>query len=75
MNRAISLNHTRRQWVDLGILEDLCITRPETCGAIGAAVAFWMRITYSDSTYRGIMSSRGTGQFTRFVIVVGDDLR
>ena len=60
--------------MDLGILEDVCITRPETCSA--AAVAFWMRITYSDSTYRGIISSRGTGHtVTRFVIVVGDDLR
>ena len=49
------MNHARRQWVDLGILEEACISRPETCAS--AAVAFWMRINPADGTYHGIISS------------------
>ena len=69
MNTAVTLNHTRRQWVDLGILEDACITRPETCGAAGAAVAFWIRIdliTYDVAP--GIMSSYKNGPFSGMTI-------
>ena len=59
MNDAISLDHTRNQWVDLGILTDVCMASPGTCGAAGGAVAFWMRITCCvyDNVDRGIISS------------------
>ena len=45
INKAITLDHTKGQWVDLGILEESCITRPETCSAGGAAVSVWLRWT------------------------------
>ena len=32
------------QWVDLGVLSEACITRPDTCGPEGAAVAVWVKI-------------------------------
>ena len=61
VNSALSLNHTRRQWVDLGVLEEACIVRPETCGSAGAAVALWLRVTYADNENRGIIGVVGTG--------------
>ena len=45
MNNAIFVDRTKRKWVDLGILEHVCIARPETCGSAGGAVAFWMKVT------------------------------
>ena len=75
INGAISLNHTRRQWVYLGILTTACIARPETCDAAGGAVAFWMRIDYNDDQYRGIISS-GAGDDDQSVrIYLYNDLR
>ena len=45
INDALSLDHTRRQWVNLGILQ-ACIISPETCGEAGGAIAFWIKINY-----------------------------
>ena len=65
---AVSLDHTRRQWVDLGVLVEACITRPETCGVAGAAVALWMRIEYPDSSdYRGVVSSVSSNSQASFI--------
>ena len=55
---ALLLNNTRKQWVDLGVLNDACVTRPDTCGSAGATVAFWMRITFNHSTSQGVISSQ-----------------
>ena len=51
------MNRPRSQWVDLGILQEACNTRPETCGAAGGAVAFLMRINHDEGTFHGIISS------------------
>ena len=56
---AISLYHARKQWVDLEILKEACITNPETCGAAAGSVAFWMRRKLADHISRGIISSQG----------------
>ena len=45
-----------RQWLDLGILEEACIARPETCTS--AAIAFLMRINHDEGTQHGIISSQ-----------------
>ena len=67
VNHGISLDHTRNQWVDLGILEEACITRPETCGTAGGAVALWMKVNHNyDLTVRGIITSRSRGVKTNF---------
>ena len=44
MNCAVSTDRTRSQWVDLGIHTEACMTRPETCGAAGGAINFWIRL-------------------------------
>ena len=55
INGAISFVQTRKQWLDLGILDEACIAHPETCGAAGGAVAFWVRINHDRAG--GIVSS------------------
>ena len=71
INKAITLDHTKGQWVDLGILEEPCITRPETCGAAGAAVSVWLRWTVEQlSNIAGIISSHASHNHrsTHFII-------
>ena len=54
------MNRTKRQWIDLGVHTEACITHPETCGAAGGSVAFWMRVIDYDSGCWGIISSTGS---------------
>ena len=56
VNSAWNLNHTRRQWIDLGIHTEVCITRPETCTA-GGAISLWVNIAESLPSTPGIVSS------------------
>ena len=44
MNCALTLNHTKSQWVDLGIHTDSCMTQPETCGVAGGAISMWVNL-------------------------------
>ena len=53
---ALSLNHTKNQWIDLGIHTEVCMTRPETCGAAGGAISLWLKLFDSPSS-GGIISS------------------
>ena len=69
------MDHTKRQWVDLGNLTEACIVRPETCGAEGGAVAFWIRRTYSDAEYRGVLSSRAEENTGLVIYFRGTNLR
>ena len=46
-----------RQWVDLGIRTEACVTRPDTCGAAGGAISKWLRVN-SDRFWRGVMTTR-----------------
>ena len=39
VNCGWALDRTRRQWVDLGIHTEACMTDPRTCGAAGGAVS------------------------------------
>ena len=64
---------TKRQWVDLGILQDACILRPETCSAAGAAVAFWIRKTPPNNEFQGIISSGSNENYeTSFRVYYND---
>ena len=38
------LNHTKSQWVDLGIQTEACMTWPETCGAAGGAISVFVNV-------------------------------
>ena len=64
---ALSLDRTKRQWVDLGIHTEACMTRPETCGAAGGAVSLWVRVSASSSG--GIVSTLAYGFTTGFNIL------
>ena len=56
-NSALTLNRHRRQWVDLGIHTEACMTRPETCGAAGGAISLWLKIINCPNS-DGVITSR-----------------
>ena len=58
VNSALTLNHTRRKWIDLGIHTEVCITHPETCGAAGGAISLWVNIAEGLTSTPEIVSSR-----------------
>ena len=58
LNSALTLDRTRSQWVDLGIHTEACMTRPETCGAVGGSISLWANLI--DCTFGGIISSSGS---------------
>ena len=67
INCALSTNRTKKQWVDLGIHTEVCMTRPETCGEAGGAISMWVNII--DCGYRGgIVSSADQTSSSRFEI-------
>ena len=38
------MDRTSRQWIDVGIHTEACMTKPETCGSAGGAVSFWINV-------------------------------
>ena len=44
VNSAVSIDRAKKQWIDLGIHTDACMTRPENCGAAGGAVSLWLSV-------------------------------
>ena len=59
INSAIGLARSRKQWVDLGNLEEACLARPGTCGKAGGAIAFWIKGTFKTPSFApGVISSR-----------------
>ena len=61
VNSAVSLDHIRRQWIDLGLHSEACMTRPETCGEAGGAISAWVNLVECPSSGDGIVSSYGDG--------------
>ena len=59
VNKALTLNATKKQWIDLGINTDVCMTRPDTCGAAGGAISLWLNV--NDCPSGGIVSSHQDG--------------
>ena len=55
VNKALTLDATKQQWIDLGINTDVCMTRPDTCGAAGGAISLWLNV--NDCPFGGIVSS------------------
>ena len=70
VQNALSLNFWKRQWIDLGVLKEVCIARPDNCWATGAALTFWMRVTYRESWKRGAISSIAASASTGFQFAV-----
>ena len=60
INSAVATDRTRRQWIDLGIRTEACMTRPDTCGAAGGAISLWVR--FSDCLdWAGVISTYEVG--------------
>ena len=55
VNSALTLDHTKQQWVYLDFHTETCMTRPETCGAAGGAISVWINLI--DCTHGGIIST------------------
>ena len=53
---ALNLDHIKKQWVDIGIHTNACMTRPETCGEAGGAISVWLKDTGCPD-WGGILSS------------------
>ena len=60
VNMALTLMSSKRQWVDLGIHTGVCMARPETCGAAGGAVSFWVKVIEC-SSLGGVISTASHG--------------
>ena len=56
MNCAWTLDREGKQWIDLGIDTDVCMTDPRTCGAAGGAISLWVKVI-DCATSSGIVSS------------------
>ena len=70
INSALSLDHTKRQWVDLGTHTEICMIRLETCGAAGGAISLWVRLNHCPD-WSGILTTHGSG--TGFEIYCRDN--
>ena len=60
INFAVSTDRTQKQWVDLGIHTEACMTRPDTCGATGGALSMWMKLVDCPD-WSGVISSHESG--------------
>ena len=61
---AVSTNESRRQWIDLDIHTEACMTHM-TCGEDGGAVSMWIEGTHCDigGILTTIQYQSGTGFF------------
>ena len=71
VNSALTLDHTKSQWVDLGIQTEVCITHPETCGAAGGAISLWVNIAEGLTSTPGIISSGSHNMDTTSLEIIG----
>ena len=70
---ALTLNHTKSQWVDLGIHTETCLTQPNTCGAAGGAISVWVNAIKCPD-FCGIISSWADGTTGSAIALYPNDL-
>ena len=70
VNKALILDATKKQWVDLGIHTDVCMTLPDNCGAAGGAISLWLNV--NDCPSGGIVSSH-RGATTSVIYCTGSN--
>ena len=66
INSALTLDHTRSQWVDLKIHTEACMTRMD-CGAAGGAISVWVSVNECTGTC-GVISSSDRSTSTSFLM-------
>ena len=68
IGNAVRLDASQRQWIDLGIHTEVCLTRPDRC-TIGGAVSFWIKLIGTE-TYTGLLSTKeSSGDIRVFTVV------
>ena len=67
-----TLDRTPRQWVDLGIHTEACMTRPETCGGAGGAISLWVNVIHCPGMC-GIVSSHQVGKTGSIIHCLGSN--
>ena len=57
------MDRIKRQWIDLGIHTEACMTQPETCGSSGGAVSFWINVVNCTGfqAIRGLITTENGG--------------
>ena len=73
VNKALILDRTKSQWVDLGNHTEACMTRPETCSEAGGAISLWINVIDCPSL-GGIVSSVSGSTGSR-IFCYGGDIR
>ena len=63
---AVSTDHSRQQWIDLGVHTEACMTTM-TCGTDGGAVSMWLRVRRCDQ-YNGILTTVQSFYTTGFFV-------
>ena len=61
---AVRTDRSRKEWIDLGIHTEACMTQPDTCGSKGGAISVWFKVT-NCSTLGAIFSSQPDYSSTR----------
>ena len=67
MNFVLNLDRKKRQWLDLGIHAEACMTNM-TCGAAGGAISLWVKITECPKN-AGIITTQAQGKTVGSAVV------
>ena len=71
---ALTLDRTKKQWVDFGIQTEVCMTLPQTCDAAGGVISLWIKIV--DCPDRaGIISSHTYGKTSSRIVCTSNNIR
>ena len=57
MNMSLTLDSTKKQWVDLGVHLEACLTNVD-CSAAGGAISLWLSGVHCGGSSAGFISSR-----------------
>ena len=69
VNCAVTLDHTKNQWIDLGVHTEACMTRPETCGAAGGTISLWVKQIECPAVCKLVTSQLNSGFSTYSEII------
>ena len=58
------LDAKRKQWLDLGIQTEACLTQLDTCGSTGGALSMWIKL--GSSSYTGIITTKQNNEASGF---------
>ena len=74
IHSAVATDRTKRQWIDLGLHTEACLTQPETCGTAGGAISLWLNLV-DCPVWSGVLSSRESGKTSSFILCIEHGIR